>query len=666
MNKKRIFKIRWKFLSILIIVSVLPIIVVFYFSFSSIFDHLKKQNKMFYSRLLRIVSNNMDYTYENYGRTLVNIFNNSAIKKGISVGAYESVQHEKSITDSVSGNELQKGLRELVQERIEGAVFLYELDKKSLTNNTDYKIHYGLDTNYYISPPRFDKMIEDPLFKKIKNDNKIKLIFGKFKDGSIPGIDGNDKSVFIYPYYPEPPQTEKDTFNKFLVILINDDYIAKLYKDIDELNFGTLYILDHNNNIISCNHPSTNDFFEYDREKKEYVSTDPEDFDYIYNMSFNDYKKLNTDPEILKTSMVNNILSILTPGKIKKEREKQLESIFSKLYVIKYNNVDYLFVFDYSEITGLKFIYFQPLTNIIKPILNLIKIISLIAILIIILVVIISVLMSRSVTEPINKLADASLKIAKGNQRQLIDIRTNDEIGILCSNFNIMINNLNSYKMKVMEEETVILSTQDVTIKSLAKLAEYRDESTGKHLERVKEYVKLICSLLRTDPKYEKYLTDKYIIDVSNSSILHDIGKVGIESSVLLKQGKLTDDEFKVIKSHTIIGGDALSKADKELGMKSFLALAKEICYYHHEKYNGTGYPKGLVGEQIPLSARITALADVYDALSTDRCYRKALSHRTTMEIMIDGSVGHFDPDILNIFKEHNDKFLEIRELLVD
>jgi len=153
------------------------------------------------------------------------------------------------------------------------------------------------------------------------------------------------------------------------------------------------------------------------------------------------------------------------------------------------------------------------------------------------------------------------------------------------------------------------------------------------------------------------------IEDITSSSVLHDIGKVGIENQVLLKPGKLTAEEYEVIKGHAIIGGDALSNADHELGIKSFLTLAKEICYYHHEKYDGTGYPKGLKGDDIPLSARITALADVYDALTADRCYRKALSHVEAADIIINKDVGHFDPDIVLCFIENQHKFIEIKNL---
>jgi response regulator RpfG family c-di-GMP phosphodiesterase len=179
-----------------------------------------------------------------------------------------------------------------------------------------------------------------------------------------------------------------------------------------------------------------------------------------------------------------------------------------------------------------------------------------------------------------------------------------------------------------------VQSARNATILGLAKLAEYRDADTGAHLERIREYSKIIAQDLAMKPRYTGYVTSDYIDDIYNSSILHDIGKVGIPDSILLKPGRLTKDEFEVVKRHSALGGDALRAVETKLEGQSFLSLGKEIAYYHHEKWDGTGYPRGLKGDEIPLSARIVALADVYDALTSKRVYKEAYSHQEAMEII--------------------------------
>lgn len=202
------------------------------------------------------------------------------------------------------------------------------------------------------------------------------------------------------------------------------------------------------------------------------------------------------------------------------------------------------------------------------------------------------------------------------------------------------------------------------TILGLAKLSEYRDEGTGKHLERIREYSRVIAENMAQLPKYKGYITEEYTEDIFRSSILHDIGKVGIPDSILLKPDELTKEEFEVIKTHAVLGGDALNEIDSRIEGKSFLTLGKEIAYYHHEKWDGSGYPKGLKAEEIPLSARMVALADVYDALTSKRLYKEAYSHEKARDIILELRGTHFDPDIVDTFKRLEDDFRRIRKEL--
>jgi len=224
-----------------------------------------------------------------------------------------------------------------------------------------------------------------------------------------------------------------------------------------------------------------------------------------------------------------------------------------------------------------------------------------------------------------------------------------------------IINKRKKAETELLESYRKLHNARMATILGLAKLAEYRDEGTGTHLERIREYAKIIAEEMAKNLKYAGQITPEYIDDIYQSSILHDIGKVGIPDAVLLKPGRLSDEEFDVIKRHTNLGGDAIKAIETQIEGQSFLALGKEIAYNHHEKWDGSGYPRGLNGEDIPLSARIIALADVYDALTTKRFYKEAYTHEKSRQIIIDLKGTHFDPEVLDVFLALADEFDRIR-----
>ena len=202
---------------------------------------------------------------------------------------------------------------------------------------------------------------------------------------------------------------------------------------------------------------------------------------------------------------------------------------------------------------------------------------------------------------------------------------------------------------------------QDVTILTLASLAEARDNDTGNHILRTQRYVRLLATALRDHPACGSQLDEQTIEWLYKSAPLHDIGKVGIPDAILLKPGKLTPDEFEVMKTHTTLGRDALAMAEQRLGKTvPFLRIAKEIAYSHQEKWDGSGYPQGLVGEAIPLSARLMAVADVYDALISQRVYKGAMSHPEAVAIVRAGRGNHFDPAVVDAFLAHEAEFLAI------
>lgn len=214
--------------------------------------------------------------------------------------------------------------------------------------------------------------------------------------------------------------------------------------------------------------------------------------------------------------------------------------------------------------------------------------------------------------------------------------------------------------MKVEERTREIARTQEATLETIANLAEYRDPETGGHINRTKGYIKVLAERLKAHPKYKDIIDDTIISSYYKASPLHDIGKIGIRDEVLLKPGKLTPLEFEEMKQHSVIGYNTLKMAANQLGDNSFLTYAMEFALHHHEKWDGTGYPDGLKGEEIPLSCRLMAIADVYDALISKRIYKPAFSHKKSISIILEESGTHFDPELIEIFKEVHEEFRKI------
>lgn len=206
-----------------------------------------------------------------------------------------------------------------------------------------------------------------------------------------------------------------------------------------------------------------------------------------------------------------------------------------------------------------------------------------------------------------------------------------------------------------------LIKAQRAIIFSLAGLAESRDPETGHHLERTKQYAVGLAKQLRKNRKYRKIITNEFIEDLSDAAPLHDIGKVGIRDHILLKQSELTEEEYEEIKKHVHIGENLLQHAlDKFTLKQSSLIMSRKICAYHHEKYNGKGYPEGMKGEKIPLEARIFALCDAYDVIRSKRPYKDGLSHEEAVRRIKSDRGEHFDPDIVDAFLKHAKVFLEI------
>lgn len=215
-----------------------------------------------------------------------------------------------------------------------------------------------------------------------------------------------------------------------------------------------------------------------------------------------------------------------------------------------------------------------------------------------------------------------------------------------------------------MQENLLI---QDISIRALAHLAEIRDPETGNHLLRTQGYMRVLATQLREHPCFADFLTEQNIQTSVKSAPLHDIGKVGIPDHILLKPGKLTPEEWEIMKTHSRLGGDAIEQAERDADQPvEFLRVAKDIAHYHHEKWDGSGYPEGLVGDAIPIPARLMALADVFDALIARRAYKAPFPFERAVAIIREGRNTHFDPAIVDAFLVRLDEFASIAESHAD
>ena len=222
-------------------------------------------------------------------------------------------------------------------------------------------------------------------------------------------------------------------------------------------------------------------------------------------------------------------------------------------------------------------------------------------------------------------------------------------------------------EQEVARRTREVMAIQDVTILALTSLAETRDTDTGNHIRRTQHYVRALAIRLRDHPRFARQLTDEAIITLFKSAPLHDIGKVGIPDRILRKPGRLDPEERAVMDTHTTLGREAIEHAERALGLTvDFLVMAKDIAQSHHERWDGGGYPEGRAGDAIPMAARLMAVADVYDALISRRVYKEGMGHEQAAAIIVAGSGGQFDPDVVAAFQAIDDEVRGIAARYLD
>ena len=239
------------------------------------------------------------------------------------------------------------------------------------------------------------------------------------------------------------------------------------------------------------------------------------------------------------------------------------------------------------------------------------------------------------------------------------------EVHLLVEEQKNELKNYNDNLMEMVKEKTqTVITLQNAILKTVAEMVEFRDDITGSHIERTQSYLKALLEKMIENGLYEDEVSTWDMNIFLQSAQLHDVGKIAIKDSILQKPGKLTPEEFEEMKAHTTFGKMIIDKISKSAVEDLFLQHAKIFAISHHEKLDGTGYPLGLSGKNIPLQGRLMAIADVYDALISERPYKKAFTHEKAAEIIIEGKNNHFDPAIVDIFESISYKFKEISETI--
>ena len=221
-------------------------------------------------------------------------------------------------------------------------------------------------------------------------------------------------------------------------------------------------------------------------------------------------------------------------------------------------------------------------------------------------------------------------------------------------------------QMQLLRSEKDLVRTRNAVIFGLAKLAEYRDQETGQHLERIALYSTKLTIALRRDPRFRERISPQFAKSIGISAVLHDIGKVAIEDAILRKPGRLEPDERDQMQQHTLVGAECIRQIELRLGNSNFLQMARKIALCHHERWDGSGYPDKVGGEDIPLAARIVAIADIYDALSAKRVYKDAYPHERCVDIIRSEAGKHLDPTIVDVFMKIESEIKDISQRFAD
>lgn len=448
MNK---INMRTRILFTILPIAIIPIIIITFFSSITLFNKLEEQSNIFNSTVLKQVANNIDFIYSQYAMSFVDITYMDNFKKIIDHPQYTSQIEEIDFMQTLgesTGDPKGNTVTRATFSKFQGAFFIAELDKYSTKMGTNYLLYRLSLSNAEVN---VDKLKNDKMFSEITKE-KATLIFAKPEPGVLTGYDADKLQIFLFPYY-----REEDTELKKILFLVTDrNFIPDLYKDIDSLKYGTLYVLDRYDNVLSYNHPSDKDEYEYDKTKKKYIFSEG---DVLYNkderIGIKEYRLLNTDPTILNTPKVT-------------EMRKQISNPdfnSDEMRIVRHNGINYLFCAKYAPASQVKLFYFHPLQQIYTPIYDIITWTIIIGFGIIFIIASCSFIFSKLLTKPIKDLSEVASKISGGNYK--IRIKTKGFFGEfidLANSFNNMVKTVNDYNEHL--EELVKDRTEELNKKN--------------------------------------------------------------------------------------------------------------------------------------------------------------------------------------------------------
>jgi methyl-accepting chemotaxis protein len=470
------FSIGWQLLALIVPVAVIPLFIVVAVTINSISGHLIEQNHAFTREMLNQVSMNLDFIVDQYARTLSTVYQNRDVVSTLRAPAWNSREEERLARNRIRGNTRGRGLLSTITEKIDGFVYIVETDRNSLIfrNQRDHTIH-----RISASAPalNYEQLINDPLYKSLKEDNSKRIIMGKLCPKSVSGMNCDRYTSILFPFYFTPPGSPESTFKKFMLVILQTDFIPRFYQDIDSLQTGTLYIMDQFDRVSSYNHPSSIDYYDYDTEKGTYLLGDDDPNDSLELMSFNEYRKLNTNQEILKTEKV---LKLLDQMRTELNSDGSQSNVTNKSHTVRYGGMTYQLSLVTTSTSRMSLLFFKPLSFIRKPVYKTLRRIILIFLFSTAVVILISFLVSRRFSMPIKDLSRTALKVAHGDLRIQVFSKSTNELGVLTRIFSSLISNLagivSSIKTVSSRINNTGLEIQSISRETIEDSAKITDE----------------------------------------------------------------------------------------------------------------------------------------------------------------------------------------------
>jgi serine phosphatase RsbU (regulator of sigma subunit) len=399
-----------RFFFIVLPLVIVPLVVSVSLVSRRFYSYLENQNIKYYSTLLGILGNNIDTVYEEYGKVLGNIFRDEKVQSAITMPPYRTLDDEWRSLDLVID-----GIGNAIDEKTDGFFILFEMDRRSLFTGMEYR-RFRLSKN---QTPVYEKLLNDPLFLALKNDNSRKFIMGKLQHETRPSLQSDRSSVMIFPYYPVPPARPEDTFSKFSMLFLEPGFFARMFYELPDLQNGTVYLLDTNLNPHNWNHPGVEDYYDYDNESGLYLrEPGDERVDPFTGLSFREYNLLNTDVAVLDNPVIQ---SMIKGHQETVETSLDDEAVGPERLIITHNSIEYLLVTFHAVKSDSHLVFLLPLRLVYKPVDSVLRIILAITLVMIGLILLAVILLTNLFARPI-EITTNNLKLENDRNQQELEM----------------------------------------------------------------------------------------------------------------------------------------------------------------------------------------------------------------------------------------------------